>query len=116
MRVSIKRAAIAGLCAVGAAALLVAMLIGWLGWKARVARRGAETLCAAFPEGAVAETFDQRARELNLRSMPDVPLEDDPRGDIVVHSAYGSALMARWFCSVEAASGKVVTAKVSFLD
>jgi len=96
-------------------ALLVAA-VGWIGWKGRVARQRAEQLCAAFPAGADAEPFARRAEELGLRTMPTMPSNDNPRGDVSVQTAYDAVMLARWFCTVEVASGKVLTVKVAFLD
>ncbi len=116
MAVSIKRVLVgcSSIIAMGLA-LLVAVLL-WMGWKGRAARHRAEHLCAGFSAGADAEPFARRANELGLQTMPAMPRNDDPRGDVTVQMAYDAIMLARWSCTVEVAGGRVLTAKVDFVD
>jgi hypothetical protein len=111
-----KRVLIGLLSIVAMGVALLAGAVGWIGWKGRVARQRAEQLCAAFPAGADAESFARRAHDLGLRSMPAMPSSDHPEGDVSVQTAYDAVMLARWFCTVEIEGGKVLTAKVAFLD
>ena len=114
---SSRKRILVGLLAVVAMGIaLLAGGVGWIGWKGRMARQRAARLCAAFPAGTDAESFARRAEEIGLRSMPALPSTDHPGGDVIVQTAYDSAMLARWFCTVEVTGGKVLTAKVDFLD
>jgi hypothetical protein len=113
---SLKRVLVWILSIVAIGVILLVMAVGWIGWKGRIARQRAEQLCAVFPTGADAEPFARRAHELGLRSMPTLSSSDDPRGDVSVQAAFDGVMLARWFCTLEVASGKVLTAKVAFID
>jgi hypothetical protein len=110
-----KRALVGCLSIVAIGIVLIGALVGWIGWKGHVARERAEQLCDAFPAGTDAHSFDQRAGELGLRSMPPMPSPEHP-DEIDVRAAYDGVMLARWFCTIEVASGKVVTAKVALVD
>jgi hypothetical protein len=116
VRQSLKRVFVGFLSIVAIGVALLVAAVGWMGWKGHIARQRAEQLCAAFPMGAEAEPFARRASELGLRAMPAVPSGDDAQGEVSVHTAYDAVMLARWFCTVEVTSGKVLTAKVAFVD
>jgi hypothetical protein len=113
---SLKGVLVSILSIVAIGAVLLVAVVGWIGWKGRIARHRAEQLCAAFPSGVEAEPFARRAHELGLRAMPVMPSSDDPRGDVSVQTAYDGVMLARWFCTLEVAGGKVLTARVAFID
>jgi len=111
-----KRVLIGFLSIIALGVALLVGVVGWIGWKGRLARQRAEQLCAAFPAGVDAEPFARRAHDLGLRSMPAMSSSDHPEGDVSVQTAYDAVMLARWFCTVEIAGGKVLTSKVAFLD
>lgn len=114
MKPIVKRVLVGCLSIVAIGIVLLGAVVGWIGWKGRSARDRTEQLCAAFPAGTDAQSFYQRAGELGLRSMASMPSPEQP--EIVVQSAYDGVMLARWFCTIEIANGKVLTAKVDFLD